>query len=160
MSIQDKMISSEILDLFEETFEKVSGFYLDKKTSLIETIMPLSCTQASFLIQNHNKTIASHIYHIIFYIKVLQEYITNKREGKTDWNESWEISEVDTEQWENLKNSLIHEYNELKNFIKTIEKWDNDDIFNGIVSILVHCGYHLGAIRQMIKHINKRRLES
>ena len=88
---KDKMITKEILDLFEETFEKVHGFYLDKKTSLFETIDKITAEEASRKQDKIKETIAGHLYHIKFYIIVCQEYITDKRTGKTDWNESWKI---------------------------------------------------------------------
>jgi hypothetical protein len=152
---KDKMITDEILLLFEETFKKVEGFYLDKGTSLSESIQNIEYTEASKKKDRSIETIAGHIFHIIYYIRVLQEYITDERTGKTDWNESWIISSVSKEQWKELKKQLIQEYEKLLSFIKSIEEWNNGDYFGGVLSILAHCSYHLGAIRQLITLIPK-----
>jgi len=103
---KDEIITKEILDLFEETFEKSRGFYLDKNASIFETINTISSEEASEKRGKSNTTIAGHIDHIKFYIIVLQEYITDKRTGKTDWNESWKTKIVNDDEWELLKTTL------------------------------------------------------
>ena len=147
----NKIFTKEISNLFIETFEKVEGFYLDKNTSLFETLNNLSFQDASKQRGPIQETIAAHVYHIIFYIKVLHEYITDVRTGKTDWKESWKKNIVNQNDWDKLKESLRIEYNNLIKFIQSIKKWDNGDYVSGVVSILVHCAYHLGAIRQLIE---------
>lgn len=148
---KDEMITKELLDLFEETFDKVTGFYLDQKSSLFETIESLTSEEVSRTRGNTNTTIAAQLNHILFYIIVLQEYITDKRTGKTDWDESWILKTVDDEEWIVMKNELRKEYAKLRDFVKNIETWNNEDDFSGVVSILVHCAYHLGSVRQLIK---------
>ena len=143
------MITKEILELFKETFEEVTGYYLDKKTSVFETISHLSAATASEKRTGIDETIAGHINHLTFYMVVLQEYITDKRSGKTDWNESWKIEAVNDEQWALLVDNLIAEYRKLCEFIEGIEEWSNGDYLGGVISILAHCAYHLGAIRQL-----------
>ena len=148
---KDNIITKEILDLFEETFEKVHGFYLDRNASIFETINNISSEEASKKRGEINTTIAGHIDHIKFYIIVLQEYITGKRTGKTDWNESWKTKTVNDNEWEVLKITLHQEYKKLYAFIQSIDEWKSGDYFGGIISILAHCSYHLGAIRQLIQ---------
>lgn len=153
---KDKMITDEILLLFEETFKKVEGFYLDKGTSIFESINELKSVEASEKIDGSNETIAGHIYHVIFYIIVLQEYITDVRTGKTDWSKSWVVSEVTNNEWQDLKEKLRYEYDKLRGFIESIEEWVNGDYFGGILSILTHCSYHLGALRQLLTFLRDR----
>ncbi len=147
---KDKMITRELLDLFDETFEKVHGFYLDKGTSLFETINNISSEEASRKRGDIEETIAGHVDHIKFYIIVLQEYITDKRTGVTDWKKSWKTEAVNEKEWEYLKETLFKEYKQLCIFIESIDEWVNGDYLGGILSILTHCSSHLGAIRQLM----------
>jgi hypothetical protein len=146
---KDAMISKEILDLLEESFEKVHGQFLDGGTSLLETIACLSAEEASRQRGAIPETIAGHVNHVIFYIVVLQEYITDKRSGKTDWSESWKVKNVSEMEWAELKTRLRNEYRILKDFVSGIEAWDNGDYVGGVIAILAHTAYHLGAIRQL-----------
>ncbi len=148
---KDAMITREILDLLEETFESVHGHYLDKGTSLIETLSRLSATEASQRRGQIPETIAGHVNHLIFYIVVLQEYIADLRRGKVDWGESWKVRTVDEGEWNALRNSLRDEYLKLRDFISSVEEWNKDDYVGGVMAILSHNAYHLGAIRQLME---------
>jgi hypothetical protein len=148
---KNRIITKEILYLFEKTFEKAHGSYLDRDASIFETINTISSKEASKKRGDTNATIAGHIDHIKFYIIVLQEYITDKRTGKTDWNESWKTKTVNDNEWELLKTTLHQEYKKLYAFLQSIDEWESGDYFGGIISILAHCSYHLGAIRQLIR---------
>ena len=145
------MIRSEIKSILEETFVLHHGAYTDKGTSLSETLKQVDFEKASRILPGIKETIAGHVYHLIFYIKILKEYITDIRSGKTDWNESWVITKVSYKEWESLKSDLLSEYNELMVFIDSVTQWDKSDYFGGVLAIIAHCAYHLGAIRQLIE---------
>jgi hypothetical protein len=145
-----RLIVKEFLDLFEETFKKVHGSYLDRGTSFFETLAAIDAEKASRKRGKIPETIAAHVNHVIFYIVVLQEYITDERTGKTDWSLSWLVESADETGWSELVARLKSEYLKLRGFIESIEEWDDADRFGGILSILAHCSYHLGAVRQLI----------
>jgi hypothetical protein len=147
---KDSMISKEILDLLEESFEKVHGQFLDGGTSLLETVAGLSAEEASRKRSAIAETIAGHVNHIIFYIVVLQEYITDKRSGKTDWSESWRVKNASETEWVELKTKQRNEYGRLKDFVSGIGAWDSGDYVGGVIAIIAHTAYHLGAIRQLM----------
>lgn len=142
-------IRKELLELFEEGFTNVRGIFLDKGTSFFETLEGIDHVQASKQYPGIPETIASHVDHTIFYIVVLKEYISGKRNGKTDWAESWKTTSVDAQKWTELKSRLKTEYGNLVKFIQEISDWGKEDYFGGTVAILAHCAYHLGAIRQL-----------
>jgi hypothetical protein len=147
----DSMISKEILDLLEESFERVHGQFLDGGTSLLETVASLCAEEASRQRSAIAETIAGHVNHIIFYIVVLQEYITDKRSGKTDWSESWKVKNVNDSEWAQLIMRLRNEYGTLKDFVSGIGAWDKGDYVGGVIAIIAHTAYHLGAIRQLMQ---------
>jgi hypothetical protein len=150
-SEKDAMICQEILDLLEETFESVHGHYLDKGTSLIETLNRLSAAEASQQRGRMPETIAGHVNHLIFYIVVLQEYIADLRTGKVDWSESWKVRSVDEGEWNSLRNRLRDEYLKLRDFVSRVDEWKKGDYVGGVMAILAHSAYHLGAIRQLME---------
>jgi hypothetical protein len=147
---KDASITSELLGLFEETFEKVHGSYLDRGTSFLETLASVDWREASRKRGAIKETIAAHVNHVVFYVVVLQEYITGERTGKTDWSLSWLVEAVDETGWAELVGKLESEYRKLRDFIESVEEWGDADRFGGILSILAHCSYHLGAVRQLI----------
>jgi hypothetical protein len=151
---QDEMITAEILDLFDETFENVHGYYLDKGTSLFEKLNPISSSIASKSSESSDYTIASHIEHINFYIKTLIGYMNGEIKGKTDWNKSWTVKSVSDVEWSTLKDDLAGSYKLVKETVKGFTYWKNEDDFSGIISILVHTAFHMGAIWKMLEFID------
>ena len=149
MNITKDIIRKQILELLEETFERSNGIYLDKNTSLFETIDNIPYDKVGKSFHGIPETIAGHVNHVIFFIVVLQEYITGKRTGKTDWNESWKIKEVSEEKWEEIKTTLKKEYEKLKIFVEEIDQWKDEDYLGGSIAIIAHCSFHLGIIRQL-----------
>ena len=79
MDDKSAFIAKEILDLVEETFEKVDGYFLDKGTSFFETLDRIGAAEASKRRAGFPETIAGHVYHVVFYIRVLREYIVDPR---------------------------------------------------------------------------------
>ena len=151
---QDEMITAEILDLFDETFESVHGYYLDKETSLFERLNAISSEKASKSSKDSDYTIASHVEHIDFYLKTIMGYIKGEIEGKTDWDKSWLVKTVNKEEWNTLKDNLSGSYKQVTDMIKGFTYWKNEDDFSGVISMLVHSAFHLGAIWIMFENID------
>lgn len=72
---KDKMITTEILDLLKETFEQVEGYYLDRGTSLLETINAISVEAASLERSGDGETIAGHVYHCACHLGAIRSFI-------------------------------------------------------------------------------------
>ena len=78
-----------LFGLLDETFENVHGAYLDKGTSLFETLEHVSAEQASRAASDQVATIAAQVKHVRFYLCVPQDYVLNKHVGRVDWGEVW-----------------------------------------------------------------------
>ncbi len=78
---------SELLECLDETFERHHGIYLDKGTSLFETLENISAEEASAKAAENVATIAAHVEHIGFYLDVLGESMRAETIVKTDWRE-------------------------------------------------------------------------
>ena len=145
----DQIVKAELLKILEETFSKHHGIYTNRNTSLFETLEAISAEAASVEHGAERETIAGHVFHVKFYLIVAQEYITNVRTGKTDWDLSWVVKGVTETQWAELKDQLRVEYRNLVSFIEGIEDWEKEDYFVGILGIVAHNAFHLGAIREL-----------
>ena len=139
-----------LFDLLKETFEQVQGIYLDRGTSLFETLATLSAEEASRPISARCSSMAAQVNHVRFYLDVLEKYILNEEVGKVDWQASWQPQSVTAEEWEGLKAQLRASYERVTSTLKAIERWEGEDEIGGALAIVVHTAHHLGEIRQAL----------
>src|SRR5688500_9291222 len=137
-----------LLACLEETFSNVRGIYLDKGTTLFETLEGVSAAEASRAISANSATIAAQVEHIRFYLDVLDDYMRTGVDKQNNWREIWDtVREVTPEQWEDIKERLRQSHTQALATINSFEKWDGKYDIAGALSILVHTAYHLGGIR-------------
>ena len=139
-----------LFGLLTETFERVHGIFLDKGTSLFETLEGVTAEQASRATSDRCATLAAQVNHVRFYLDVLEEYMLETRTGPADWDSSWQVDAVTPEAWEGLKTALRDSYTRVRTTMEGFDSWDNDHQVGGAVAIIVHTSHHLGEIRQML----------
>lgn len=148
-----------VLELFKdmlfstltETFEQVQGIYLDRNTSLFETLATISAEVASRPVSADCATLAAQVEHVRFYLDVLEAHMLNKDIGKVDWGEIWRtVREVTPEQWEASKDRLKASYERVISLLKSFDTWEGENDISGAIAVLVHTAYHLGEIRQAL----------
>ncbi len=142
--------TKELFDLLDETFEQVHGIYLDRGTSLFETLDTISAEEASRPVSAKCASLAAQVEHIRFYLQVLKSAIQKKTIGKIDWQESWQLKEVTPQEWEALKKQLRETYQSLLRLMKSLDVWEGEDDIGASLAILAHTAYHLGEIRQAL----------
>lgn len=148
-------MKNEIKTILQETFygpEGNSSWYTEakKESGLIGTVSRISAREASLDIDG--TTIAAHTHHTMYHITVCKNTIKNVDQEK-DWSISWKIKQVDEEEWNEIQKGLEREYNKL---IELIEHRELSSIALTIIfANLAHSAYHLGALRQLVKRINK-----
>ncbi len=145
-----KLFTDELFPLLEETFENVKGIYLDKGTSLFETLDTITAEEASRPISASCASIAGQVEHVRFYLQVLQDYMQQKEVGKVDWAASWYLKTVTSEEWDALKQRLRSAYQDLTALVKGFDTWQGQEELGGALAIVVHTAYHLGEIRQAL----------
>src|SRR5574339_449424 len=133
----------------EETFEaKHHGIYLDKGTSLFETLDTVSAEEASIPVGGKCASLAAQVAHVIFYIESWERYALQGDNSPRDWGLIWRtVEKVTPEEWEDYKSKLKDAYLRLDKLFHENTAW-NDDNIGGSLSIVVHTAYHLGEIRQ------------
>ena len=148
-SIQSDHFNKALLMLLEETFEQVHGFYLDKGTSLFETLAGISAEQASIPVGGKCATLAAQVKHVAFYLDVLEKSVRESNFAPADWDEIWRtVSQVDAEQWQAIQADLRSSYARIQELVKTTTDWPSEREIGGAIALVAHTAYHLGEIRQ------------
>ena len=150
-SISHENFTNNIFAILEETFENHHGVYLDKGTSLFETLETITSEEASRPVSTHCASLAAQVTHVIFYLEVLEKAIQHQEIGKVDWNDIWNrVEAVTTDEWAALKQQLQRTYQRISTMMHAIDDWNDDDRVGGAIAIIVHTAYHLGEIRQAL----------
>lgn len=145
-----EIVTREINDLLDETFESVKGQYLDPETSLFETLATVTAEEASQPVSDTCASIAAQVEHVRYYLEVLQRYMRGEEPDDVDWSMAWQIREVTADEWAASIDRLRDEYRNVRALIDTYDDWLGEDQLSGALSILVHSAYHLGEIRQAL----------
>ena len=146
-----KRFKQALLSCLDETFSNVRGIYLDKGTTLYETLDGVSAEEASQAVSPKSATVAAQVEHIRFYLDVLDDYMRTGVDKTNNWREIWErVSAVTPDEWEDTKLRLRESHERALATINSFEKWDGKYDIAGALSILVHTAYHLGGIRQAL----------
>jgi hypothetical protein len=149
--IQPEHFLNSLFALLEETFETHHGIYLDKNTSLFQTLETISAEEASIPVGGKCASLAAQVAHVTFYLEVLERYIFLGDAGNVDWDEIWRrVEKVTPDEWEGLKGSLKQTYLRINQELRKLEAWDDEDKIGGAMAIVVHTAYHLGEIRQAL----------
>ena len=136
-----------------ETFESVMGAYLDKGTSLFETLAQISAQQASQPMGNC-ATIAAHVEHVRYYLQVLEDRMFGKDLSTVTWEQVWaEVNSVDAAEWDAMIEELRVTYERIKGHLDNAEDWQGINELSSMLGIIAHSAYHLGEIRQMMCHL-------
>jgi hypothetical protein len=138
----------ELFAVLDETFERVEGIYLDKGTSLFETLATVTAAEASRPISAQCASIAAQVNHVRYYLDVLMGYMRQQPPQSVDWPASWQVPAVTEPEWDTLRQGLQESYQQVRALFESIEGWDGDDDIAGALAIVIHTAYHLGEIRQ------------
>jgi len=135
----------------EETFEaKHHGIFLDKGTSLFETLETNSAEEASIPVGGKCASLAAQVAHVTFYIESFERYALQGDDSPRDWGLIWRtVEKVTPEEWEDYKSKLKEAYVRMDKLFHENADW-NEDTMGGALSIVVHTAYHLGEIRQAL----------
>lgn len=149
--IQADHFTKALYALLDETFDNVQGYFLDKGTSMFETLATISAEEASVPVGGKCATLAAQVKHVTFYLDVLEKAVRTQKFERQDWDKIWrETSAVTPEEWNALKSSLRESYNRSKALINDTTEWSNERQIGGAMAIIVHTAYHLGEIRQAL----------
>jgi hypothetical protein len=150
-SIQSEHFTKALFTLLDETFDNVHGYYLDKNTSLFETLASITADEASIPVGGKCATLAAQVKHIAFYLDVIEKSVRDPNYPKADWGEIWRtVNRVTPDEWKSIQDELRANYNNIKNLIESAPAWQGEAEIGGAIAIIAHTAYHLGEIRQAL----------
>ncbi|MGB5107574.1 MAG: DinB family protein [Candidatus Zixiibacteriota bacterium] len=149
--LSNQQVGKEMFEQLEGTFEQVNGIYLDRGTSLLDTLSALNASEASKPLTNHGASIAGHVAHVRFYLNVMTKYMAGERDQRPDWMQSWLVREVNESEWIKLRSDLRDDYQKIRAAWQADHDWGAEDQLGTAVAISLHTSYHLGPIRQIAK---------
>ena len=150
-SILQEDFLNNLMLLMEETFEpKHHGIYLDRGTSLFETLETVSAEEASIPVGGKCASLAAQVAHVTFYIESFERYALQGDNSPRDWGYIWRtVEKVTPEEWDEYRRKLREAYLRMDKLFRGNPLW-NEDTIGGALSIVVHSAYHLGEIRQAL----------
>jgi len=149
MSIEQDF-ATNLFQLMGETFENPIGIYLDKNTSLFQTLDSVSAQEASIPVGGKCASLAAQVVHVTFYIESFERYALYNDTSPRDWGLIWStVEKVTPEEWDTYKDKLKQAYQRMDKLFHENKIW-NEDTIGGALSIVVHTAYHLGEIRQAL----------
>jgi hypothetical protein len=136
--------------LLEETFVNPSGIYLDKNTSLLQTLETVTAEQASIPVGGKCASLAAQVAHVTFFIESFERHALQGVNSPVDWGYIWRtVEKVTPEEWDTLRANLKDAYQRMNKLFHENRLW-NEETMGGTLSIVVHTAYHLGEIRQAL----------
>ncbi|RVT96498.1 hypothetical protein EOD41_20235 [Mucilaginibacter limnophilus] len=143
------------LEIFDElyigSYGKSFTWVIDRDPGqgFIDVIKAISAEDASRPLNQSGSTIAAHTEHLRWSLNYALTFFEGKQERR-DWNESWKVKAVTTEEWKNLQSTLLNEYIAVRTAVLEATNLDNPQFLTGVMALLPHAAYHLGAIKQMV----------
>jgi hypothetical protein len=150
-SIDSEHFTKALYLLLDETFDDVHGFFLDKNTSLFETLAGISAAEASIPVGGKCATLAAQVKHVAFYLDVMDKSVRDPDYPSVDWGEIWRtVSSVTPDEWEEIKAELRSSYQRILDLIRDAPAWTSEAQIGGAIAVIAHTAYHLGEIRQAL----------
>lgn len=147
--IDQQLVTQTIFDVLDETFVQHQGIFLDKHTSLFETLETITAEEASIPVGGKCATLAAQVAHVNFYLEVLEAYVLNKDIGRVDWADIWRrVGKVSEQEWQGYQAQLRQTYQRVLSMLQKCENWNDERPIGGAIAMAVHTAYHLGEIRQ------------
>jgi len=147
--IDKELITENLFATLDEAFVAHHGIFLDRGTSLFETLETITAAEASIPVGGKCSTLAAQVAHVNFYLEVLEDYILNKERDNVDWGEIWRrVNKVSTEEWKAYQDQLKKTYQRVISMLQNREDWNDERPIGGALAIAIHTAYHLGEIRQ------------
>lgn len=142
---------SSYLELFSEAYTGPNfdyTWFIDNApgSGLFGTLAAMSAAEASRAGPS-GTTVAAHVEHLRWSLALANAFARGEQ-PQPDWQASWKVTTVDTDSWEDLRADLRQEYDTLYAALAKQEDVSGQ-MLTGILALVPHAAYHLGAIRQL-----------
>jgi hypothetical protein len=121
-----ELFKETLLGSLDETFSRVRGIYLDKGTSLFETLATVSAEEASCSLSSDSATIAAQVEHVRFFLDVVNDSMQRGAYEKVDWKEIWRtVRAVTPQQWDAARRRLHESHERVLATMTTYDRWES-----------------------------------
>ncbi|MDR7401830.1 MAG: DinB family protein [Armatimonadota bacterium] len=97
-------------------------------------------------------TIAAHAAHLRYALDLAARALAGEDAyASADWAGSWRTQVVTAPEWDRLRADLRQAHRQLLQAIRDRQDWSDRDTLWGVLALVGHGGYHLGAIRQIAR---------
>ncbi|MFU8771128.1 MAG: DinB family protein, partial [Anaerolineales bacterium] len=140
-----------IYTLLTETFTNANLIYLDRGTSLFETLEGISAEEASIPVGGKCATLAAQVKHTAFFLEVVDRSAREPDFPAVDWSEIWQsVNQVTAEEWDEIRAGLRASYERILKLLAETPAWPSEREIGGAIGVIAHSAYHLGEIRQAL----------
>jgi hypothetical protein len=102
-------------------------------------------------------TIAAHSAHLLFALSLALRAMHGENPYATaKWAESWQTQTVDDAAWTGLRTELRRVHGELVAAIRRGPPLGDPDMFKGVIALVGHGAYHLGAMQAIHRMVATR----
>jgi hypothetical protein len=99
-------------------------------------------------------TIAAHAAHLLFALSLALRAMHGENPyAAAKWEESWRTQTVDEAAWDDLRTELRRVHGELVAAIRRGPPLDDPDMFKGVIALVGHGAYHLGAVQAIHRQL-------
>ena len=117
---------------------------------LLSSLDQLSASTASRTSPGGGASIAAHVDHLLYGVRLLNQWAGGEETpwADADWTLSWTRGTVIDEEWATLRADFAAEARQCQAALAQAEDLEGVEL-NGAIAIVVHLGYHVGAIWQI-----------
>ena len=117
---------------------------------LLQSLDGLSAAAASRVGPAGGASIAAHVDHVLYGLRLLNRWVEGEENpwADADWTMSWKRQSVSDAEWSALRAAFAAAARQCGAALAQAEDLEGVEL-NGAIGIVVHLGYHMGAIRQI-----------
>lgn len=146
-----KVIAQALARMVEECFEGAAGIaYFTGETpgrTIFDTLKGLDASAASRQLSPVTYSVVSHTRHLLEAMRGSNRWAATGQ-FYADFEAAWVEQTADESRWDELRQELRAEYEQMRIWLSEDERLTHENL-HWTLSILPHCAYHLGAIRQL-----------
>lgn len=147
-------ILQPFLAILREVYVGAEGqhtFVIDNApdNGILSAIKTVTAKEASAASHDGGSTIAAHTGHLKWSLDYAMEFFRGNQ-PQWDWNDSWKRIVVNEQEWKELQGELANAYERIAAAIKNVKDWSHPAFVQGVLALLPHAAYHLGAIKQLM----------
>lgn len=156
MEITLSHFRESLFQVMDELFTGGPGMFLDKGTSLFETLDGISAEVASRPMGDSCASIAAQVEHTRYYLVLIERVAREGDIGPTDWDATWQKTTVTEDEWEQLKSDLRQAHDAIRVVLNEDATFNSPYAVGGSMMIVAHTTYHLGEIRRSLCMVGRQ----